>query len=413
MSYSETNMIISSSPWWDKDDCSPNRRYSFFADLSKRSSSILDEGFSSSLNLFHKWKSNEKGNVKKKKPPILVEDLEPEILLGHTKKITCLASNPTRNITATGSLDCSVFLWNTKGSMTTYKRLDHKKLGSQVQAEHPVTALDWNRAGSLLASGTEEGFVRVWDACGNLQFLKREANKITCLKWNKSGSFLFGGLVDGSCIAWKFSNGKLETHQTFQPKESSISTIQSNAENTFVASTLEENIHVFKLGCKKALRTFSGAKTRLVPIQWDLQENVLALSSASNTIKVFHIHREDYSVKLKGHSQAVFQVKLSNIAIGTTHQKNRLILASGSLDQTVKLWDVESGTCFQTITMHRSSAKSFEFSPDGRLLASCSVNDKLIIWCPKTKQFKSHQFPGFKASGLLSWNSTGYYQYNL
>jgi WD40 repeat protein len=46
------------------------------------------------------------------------------------------------------------------------------------------------------------------------------------------------------------------------------------------------------------------------------------------------------------------------------------LLASGSLDHTIKLWRVSDGSLVRTITGHTDWVWSVSFSPDGRLLAS-------------------------------------------
>jgi WD40 repeat protein len=56
------------------------------------------------------------------------------------------------------------------------------------------------------------------------------------------------------------------------------------------------------------------------------------------------------------------------------------LLASGSEDNTVILWDVETGKQIRTLEGHTGPVQSVAFSPDGRLLASGSGDGTVILW---------------------------------
>ena len=48
------------------------------------------------------------------------------------------------------------------------------------------------------------------------------------------------------------------------------------------------------------------------------------------------------------------------------------ILASGSRDKPIKIWDIESGSCLSTLTGHSERVNCVVFSPNGKVIASCS-----------------------------------------
>jgi WD40 repeat protein len=56
------------------------------------------------------------------------------------------------------------------------------------------------------------------------------------------------------------------------------------------------------------------------------------------------------------------------------------ILASGSTDRTVKLWDAETGREIQTLRGHSTVVASLSFSSDGELLASGSLDAAVNVW---------------------------------
>ena len=54
-------------------------------------------------------------------------------------------------------------------------------------------------------------------------------------------------------------------------------------------------------------------------------------------------------------------------------------LASGSDDQTVRLWDVESGQEVARL-QHQAPVSSMSFSPDGQTLAGGSHEGTILLW---------------------------------
>ena len=56
------------------------------------------------------------------------------------------------------------------------------------------------------------------------------------------------------------------------------------------------------------------------------------------------------------------------------------ILASGSSDKTIKLWDVATGREIRTLSGHTHWVNSVAFSPDGKILASGSWDGRILLW---------------------------------
>ncbi len=72
------------------------------------------------------------------------------------------------------------------------------------------------------------------------------------------------------------------------------------------------------------------------------------------------------------------------------------VVASGTVDRVVKLWDIRSGDCIGTFEGHTYPVLSLSFSPDGNQLVSGSGDTTLIIWDmenkTKVRQMKGHGF---------------------
>ena len=102
---------------------------------------------------------------------------------------------------------------------------------------------------------------------------------------------------------------------------------------------------------------------------------ILASGSQDNTIKIWDVAGEKLIKTLKGHTAPVWSVVLS-------HDGKTLV--SGSQDNTIKIWDVETGTVRHTLTEHSDVVYSVALSPDERTIASGSQDFTVKLWNAET-----------------------------
>ncbi len=79
-----------------------------------------------------------------------------------------------------------------------------------------------------------------------------------------------------------------------------------------------------------------------------------------------------------GHSSVVTKV-LFTLALAAT-AGGRLLLASGSYDNTARIWDPATGECQRVLEGHTDSVRGIAFAPDASRLATASLDKTARIW---------------------------------
>jgi WD40 repeat protein len=97
----------------------------------------------------------------------------------------------------------------------------------------------------------------------------------------------------------------------------------------------------------------------------------LASASVDNTIKVWNLQSQKPIATLVGHSSFVSSVAFS---------PDGLTLASASWDKTIKVWNLQSQKPIATLAGDSHWVYSVAFSPDGKTLASASADNTIKLW---------------------------------
>jgi WD40 repeat protein len=121
----------------------------------------------------------------------------------------------------------------------------------------------------------------------------------------------------------------------------------------------------------RVVRILSGHTDWVCSVAFAPDGQLLASGSDDKTIKLWEVASGWELRTLSGHTNEVHAVAFA---------PNGQLLASGSRDNTIKLWEVASGRELCTLSGHTDWVHAVAFAPDGRLLASGSDDKTIKLW---------------------------------
>jgi len=175
---------------------------------------------------------------------------------------------------------------------------------------------------------------------------------------------LVSGSRDKTIKIWHLPSG--ECQATFKGHSNMVLSVafKPGDSDTLVSGSADNTIKIWHLPSGECQATFKGHSSSVYSVAWSADGKLLASGSSDETVRVWSADDGSCAKVLSGHSYYVNSVAWS---------PDGKLLASGSDDKTVRVWSADDGSCAKVLSGHNGSrVNGISFSTDGKFIASCS-----------------------------------------
>ena len=303
--------------------------------------------------------------------------IEPFLTLtGHDAPVIVVEYSPDGSLIASGSEDATVRIWDSSDGSLVHELSGHTEI---------VNDLSFSPDGTILASASNDGSVRFWDVDGGNLIRTIDSSlieRVLNVEFSPDGNLIaIGG--HHCFIELRHVNSGIFRRSLPQPKcvERHQGTVSSWGID-FTSDGEEIIIGDGRLCCGGSIQRrevekyvppilLKGYQVRVRDLDISPDDSTLTIAFLGSS--VFWLMDAENGSLLETFDGHVYRVN------SVVFSPDGNLIASGSRDKTIGLWNLD-GKLIYRLETHADAINSIAFSPDGSALASASDDGTIILW---------------------------------
>ncbi|KAI9281818.1 quinon protein alcohol dehydrogenase-like superfamily [Sporodiniella umbellata] len=281
-------------------------------------------------------------------------------LTGHTDGVMCLQFCDSSNVLMSGSYDKTIGIWQ----LDTGEQL--RTLTGHTRC---VRALQFDEA--KLVTGSMDNTLKIWNwqtgEC--IRTLEGHTGGVLSLHFNSK--LLASGSTDHTIRVWNFLAGECCTLTGHSEWVNSVRFCQDDA--MLVSASDDATIRLWDTRTRACLRVLQGHVGQVQVALPSPKGFSHMLTEPEAAIQFRPLTAETLPACALGESRRRTQTENKPTTVTDSP-----IIISGSLDNTVKIWDMETGNCIRTLFGHVEGVWSLAY--DTLRIVSCSHDSTIRIW---------------------------------
>lgn len=287
------------------------------------------------------------------------------VLHGHTDAVGSIAFSRSGSMLASASGDGTVRLWRVGVSA-------HYPLGPPLRANGPLYSVAFNTDGQVLASGSVNRII-LWniERHGRPTVVPDDSGAITSVAYDPQGSLLAAGGSNGTVLLLNTAGHRAEKTLRVASR-GQVRTVAFSPDGRLLAASNNKSAVLFNVGSGHKLgQPLTTAPSVVYALAFTADGKTLAAGGSQGQIAFFNPATGTQSRRPLTGMYIVNSLAFS---------RDDRTLAAGGADATV-LWDLSKpGAPPNRLLGHHGSVTSVAFGSSGHILASAGADRTITLW---------------------------------
>lgn len=249
---------------------------------------------------------------------------------------------------------------------------DKAEVFVQLGHRSAISAVSVSSNGNKVASGSLDGFIKLWDADSGreIKTLEGHQGSVQGLAFSPDGKQIASIGRDRTLRLWNSSTGVSQSVVSAH-ENIALAIAFSNDGKKIITGSFDKAVKVWDASSARSIYAIELQSSPVRSIAINKEDNLLAIGAEDGVVKIYNFPSGTLAATLPGHTNGV---------LGLAFSPTNKVLATAGQDGIIKLWNAVTFKEINKISAHNGPANSVNFSFDGKWVASAGQDGLVKLW---------------------------------